>query len=52
MTVLDAKGDLWSPVVPGLNVGVFGLIEEATGTKVNNLDSRLIELFEQNILWF
>ncbi len=35
----ESEDDFWSSIVPALDVGIDGLIFEATGAKVNNLDT-------------
>ena len=51
LRVLDTQDDLWCSVEPGLDIGVYFLILKATTSKINNLDSTLVYLSEQNILW-
>lgn len=46
------KNDLWRPIKAGLYIGVNPLILEATTSIVNDLDARLVWLFEKNVFWF
>lgn len=48
--VRDPKDDLRGPVEPGLNVGVYPLVCEAAGAKVDDLDARLVGALQKNIL--
>jgi hypothetical protein len=50
--VRDSQDDLWSPVESRLDVSVDLLILEATGTEINNFDTGLVYLTEQDILRF
>ena len=44
------KDDLRPSVVSALNISVDSLFLETAGTKVDDLDSRLVCFFEQNVL--
>lgn len=48
----DAQDDFGSSIVSALNVRVNSFLLETTGPKVNNLDSWLIGLLQQHVLWF
>lgn len=44
------EDDLWGPVEPGLNVGIYPLVCKAAGAKVDDLDARLIGALQKNVL--
>lgn len=48
--VRNTKNDLWRPVEPRLDIGVYPLAHEATAPIVNDLNTRLVLLLQQNIL--
>ena len=48
--IWDSKDDLRCTVEATLNVRVNALVGEATGTKVNDFDARLVGRFQQYVL--
>ena len=52
MVIRNAESDLWCSIIPGLDVSVECLFLETTGSKVNELDSWFIVLFQEDVFWF
>ena len=50
--VRDAKYDFWCPIESRLNVSVNSLADEAGATIINDLDTTLVLLLQEDVLRF
>ena len=52
IVVFASENNFWSSITSTLDIAAQVIMDETTGTKVNDLDLTLAVTFDQDVLWF